>query len=61
MKKYGGSFIFQCFDEYNMPLRKNWFSSELIRLSGNTVLTYAGSLELAAVIQFLPEEKGKPE
>lgn len=47
--------------EYNMSLRKNCFSSELIKPSGNTVLTYACSLELAAVAQFLPEEKGKPE
>lgn len=41
--------------------KKNCFSWELIKFSGNTVLTYSCSPELAAVTQFLPEEKGNPE
>lgn len=61
MKKYGGAFIFQCFPEYKMPFWNSCFSSELLKLSGNAVLAYECSPELAAAAQFLPAEKGKPE
>lgn len=56
------SSTFQHFSEYKIPFRKSYFGSELFKLSGNAVVAYKCTPELAvAAAQLLPDEKGKPE